>query len=108
MARSLADRTLQDVLAAFAAASPTPGGGSACAAASAIGMALLCKARGGRGVAQHALADIEAQLIDAIDGDAGAYMESSRPRAPQDSEAERALRTAAIQVGAASRDRECR
>jgi len=95
----LADRTLQDVLAAFAAATPTPGGGSACAAASAIGVALLMKAAAVAGLPRHTLAGLEAQLIDAIDDDARAYMDfiAARKR-PRQSEAEQALRTAGIQL----------
>src|SRR5689334_19347852 len=49
-------------------------------------------------VPHHALAAIEAQLADAIDDDATAYQDVlAARRQPRDSDAERALRTAAIQ-----------
>ena len=38
---AFADKPLREVLDAFSAATPTPGGGSACAAAGAFGTALL-------------------------------------------------------------------
>lgn len=99
MASSLADRTLHDLLSAFAAAVPTPGGGSACAAASAMGVALLMKAAAVASVPQHALTSIEAQLVDAIDGDARSYGDViTAQRQPRDSQAERTLRTTAIQL----------
>jgi len=98
VARNLLDQTLREVLSAFAAAIPTPGGGSACATASAVGVALLMKAALVAGVPQQTLAGIEAQLADAIDGDAAAYRDVLAARKqPRDSEAERGLRTAAIQ-----------
>ena len=98
MARILVDRTLHDVLSSFGAAVPTPGGGSACAAASAMGVALLMKAASLAGAPLDTLAGIEARLVDAIDDDAEAYqgVMTARKR-PRDSEAERAVRTAAIQ-----------
>ena len=99
MASRLADRTLHDVLSAFAAAVPTPGGGSACAAASALGVALLMKAASVAGVSQDTLAGIEAQLVDAIDGDARAYSDViAAQKQPRDSQVDRALRTTAIQL----------
>ena len=98
MASSLVDRTLQDVLSAFAAAVPTPGGGSACATASAMGVALLIKAAAVAGVPQHTLAGIEAQLVHAIDDDASAFGDViAAQKQPRGSQAERALRTTAIQ-----------
>ena len=99
MASLLADRTLPDLLSAFAAAVPTPGGGSACAAASAIGAALLMKAASIAGVPQDSLVGIEAQLVDAIDGDARAFGDVMAARKqPRDTQAERTLRTTAIQL----------
>jgi formiminotetrahydrofolate cyclodeaminase len=96
---SLGDKSLRDVLEAFAAATPTPGGGSACAAASAIGVALLMKAAAVAGVAEHTLAGLKTQLVDAIDGDARAYMDViAARRQPKQSEAERAFRAAGIQL----------
>jgi methenyltetrahydrofolate cyclohydrolase len=95
---ALSDRTLHEVLSAFAAAVPTPGGGSACAAASAMGVALLIKAAAVADVPQQTLAGIEAQLVHAIDDDAAAYQDvMSARKQPRDSQEERALRTAAIQ-----------
>ncbi len=99
MASRLADKTLHDVLAAFAAAAPTPGGGSACAACAAIGVALLTKAASVASIPRHTLAGIEEQLIEAIDDDAAAYQHVMAARKqPRDSQAESALRTAAIQL----------
>jgi len=98
VARTLADRTLHELLSAFAAAEPTPGGGSACATASAIGVALLTKAALVAGVPHHRLAGIEAQLANAIDEDAKAYGDVMMARRqPRDTEQERDRRTAAIQ-----------
>jgi formiminotetrahydrofolate cyclodeaminase len=57
------------------------------------------KAAAVAGVSQPALAGLEAQLIDAIDDDARAYMDVIAARKqPRQSEAERALRTAGIQL----------
>jgi formiminotetrahydrofolate cyclodeaminase len=96
---SFADKPLREVLAAFASASPTPGGGSACAAAAAFGTALLRMAAAIAGVDQQSLGRIEERLIDAIDADALAYRYViSAQRQPKDTEAERGLRTAAIQL----------
>jgi formiminotetrahydrofolate cyclodeaminase len=98
VARILVDRTLHDVLSSFASAAPTPGGGSACAAASAMGAALLMKAASIAGVSPDKLAGVEARLVDAIDDDAAAYQAvMAARRHPRNSEAERAGRTAAIQ-----------
>jgi formiminotetrahydrofolate cyclodeaminase len=99
VADSLADKTLPDILSAFSAAVPTPGGGSACAATAAMGVALLMKAAAVAGVPQNTLVGVEAQLVDAIDGDARAYGEViAAQKQPRDSQAERALRTSAIQL----------
>ena len=96
---SFADRPLKEVLDAFASASPTPGGGSACAAAAAFGTALLRMAAAIAGVDQQSLGRIEERLIDAIDADAVAYRYVvTAQRQPQDTAAERGLRTAAIQL----------
>jgi formiminotetrahydrofolate cyclodeaminase len=63
-----------------------------------MGVALLMKAAAVGGVPQHPLAVIEAQLVDAIDDDAGAYRDVIAARKqPRASQAEGALRTAAIQ-----------
>ena len=42
----LIDRTLRDLLSAFSAPDPTPGGGSAAALASAVGVSLLMMVAG--------------------------------------------------------------
>jgi formiminotetrahydrofolate cyclodeaminase len=82
----LIDRTLRDLLAAFSAPDPTPGGGSASALASAVGVSLLmmvaglAKTRNGSdddraalATASGALASIRDELAAAIDADAAAY-----------------------------------
>ena len=98
MARILVEQTLHDVLSSFASAAPTPGGGSACAATSAMGTALLVKAASIAGVSPDTLAGVEARLVAAIDADASAYQAVMTARKqPRDTEAERAGRTAAIQ-----------
>lgn len=98
MARILAEKTFGEVLSSFAAAVPTPGGGSACAMASAMGVALLMKAGAVAGASGHQLAGVEAQLVEAIDEDAAAYQEVMAARKlPRKSEADRVARTAAIQ-----------
>jgi formiminotetrahydrofolate cyclodeaminase len=96
---SFADKPLREVLDAFAAASPTPGGGSACAAAGAFGTALLRMAAAIAGVDQQSLTRIEERLIDAIDADAVAYRYViTAMRQPQDTAEERGLRTVAVQL----------
>jgi len=96
---SFADKPFREVLDAFASASPTPAGGSACAAAGAFGTALLRMAAAIAGVDQQSLVRIEERLIDAMDGDAVAYRYViAAQRQPKDTEAERGLRTAAIQL----------
>ena len=96
---AFADKSLKEVLDAFSAPSPTPGGGSACAAAAAFGTALLRMAAAIAGVDQQSLQRIEERLIDAIDADAVAYRYViTAQRQPKDTEAERGLRTAAIQL----------
>ena len=99
MARILVDQTLHGVLSSFASAAPTPGGGSACAATSAMGAALLMKAASIAGVSSDTLAGVEARLVDAIDDDAAAYQAVMTARKqPRDNEAQRSARTAAIQL----------
>jgi formiminotetrahydrofolate cyclodeaminase len=64
-----------------------------------MGVALLMKAAAVAGVPQQTLGGIEAQLVDAIDEDARAYDDVMTARKqPRDSQAERTLRTAAIQL----------
>jgi methenyltetrahydrofolate cyclohydrolase len=109
---SLTDRPLRDVLSDFSSGAPTPGGGAACAAASAMGAALLVmgaslvKTRTGSSVdraaldaAQPVLADLQRRLTDAIDADPLAYSHVIAARAqPHSSDIERAARTSALQA----------
>ena len=82
----LIDRTLRDLLSAFSAPDPTPGGGSASALASAVGVSLLmmvaglAKTRNGSdddraalAAASTALASVREALASAIDADTAAY-----------------------------------
>jgi len=99
VAQTFADRSFRDVLAAFGSPSPTPGGGSACAAAAALGTSLLRMGAGIVNMDQQSLLRIEERLIEAMDADAAAYTYViAAQRAPKDTDAERGLRTAAIQV----------
>jgi formiminotetrahydrofolate cyclodeaminase len=99
VAPTFADRSFRDVLAAFGSASPTPGGGSACAAAAALGTSLLRMGAALANIDPQSLTRIEERLVDAMDADAAAYMcVIAAQRAPKDTEAERGLRSAAIQI----------
>jgi methenyltetrahydrofolate cyclohydrolase len=82
----LVEQTVRDILASFSAPDPTPGGGSASALASAVGVSLLmmvaglAKTRNGSdddraalAAASAALAAIRDELTAAIDSDAAAY-----------------------------------
>lgn len=84
----LVEKPLGELLAAFAAPSPTPAGGSACALASAVGASLLsmvaCLPTTGSGsdldrtalsAATRALTGVRHRLADAIDADATAFEE---------------------------------
>ena len=107
----LADKSVRDLLAAFASADPTPGGGSASALASAVGVSLLMmvaslqKTRSGSDedraalvAAAASLGDVQQQLVQAIDADAAAYDQVvAAYKQPKGSEFEQATRTAAIQ-----------
>jgi len=107
----LTDRTLRDLLVAFAAPDPTPGGGSASAVASAVGASLLImvaglpKTRTGSDDDRAALAGaataltaVQQQLTEAIDLDAAAYDQVvAAYRLPKGGEAEQTSRAAAIQ-----------
>src|SRR4029453_3508678 len=107
----LIDRTLRDLLSAFSAPDPTPGGGSASALASAVGVSLLmmvaglAKTRNGSdddraalAAASAALAAIRDELTTAIDTDTAASDQVvsayKRPKATPD---EQQTRTSAIQ-----------
>src|SRR5439155_21997797 len=82
----LTDKSVRDLLAAFASSDPTPGGGSASAVASAMGASLLLmvaalpKTRHGTDEDRAALAGaaaalvgVQQQLVEAIDADSVAY-----------------------------------
>src|SRR5262245_49500199 len=82
----LIERSLGDLLSAFSAPDPTPGGGSASALASAVGVSLLmmvaglAKTRNGSdddraalSAASATLAAIREELTSAIDADTAAY-----------------------------------
>ena len=111
MSSSLADRTLRDVLEAFASPAPTPGGGSAAALAGALGSALLVmvaslpKSRNGtsdeRAILDEAratLGDVQARLLALADRDAAAYdLVVAAFRLPKGTDDEKAARAAAIQ-----------
>ena len=82
----LIDKSIRDLLGALSSSDPTPGGGSASALASAVGVALLTmvaalpKTRSGSdddraalARAADALPGVRQQLMDAIDADTAAY-----------------------------------
>ena len=108
---ALVDRSLRDLLAAFASSDPTPGGGSAAAAASAIGASLLMmvaglpKTRNGSEAERTALTSalitltrLQAHLADAIDADTAAYDQVvAAYKQPKATAAEQTARKAAIQ-----------
>ena len=108
---ALADQSVRDLLTAFSAASPTPGGGSAAALASAVGASLLMmvaglpKTRTGSADDRAALApaggvlaDIRKRLTDAIDADTAAYDQVvAAYKLPKASADEQSARKAAIQ-----------
>jgi len=99
VAQTFADRPFREVLAAFGSASPAPGGGSACAAAAALGTSLLRMGAAIVNMDQQSLMRIEERLVEAMDTDAAAYMYViAAQRAPKDTDAERGLRTASIQL----------
>lgn len=108
---SLVEKSLRDLLAAFASSDPTPGGGSAAAAASAIGASLLMmvaglpKTRTGSEAEKTTLTSagiwltrLQAQLTDAVDADTAAYDQVvAAYRQPKATPPEQASRKAAIQ-----------
>lgn len=107
----LADKSLIDVLDAFASSNPTPGGGSAAALSGALGASLLAmvaglpKTKTGAAEEREALdaARVEIlkarqQLVELIDRDAAAYdLVVAAYKRPKATDAEKAARTAAIQ-----------
>ena len=108
---NLVDVSLRELLASFASSDPTPGGGSASAAASAIGASLLMmvsglpKTRNGTEADKAmlawtliALTGIQAQLTDAVDADTAAYEQVvAAYRHPKGTDLEKAVRKTAIQ-----------
>jgi len=111
MPRALLELSVRELLAAFASADPTPGGGSASALASAIGTSLLMmvaalpKTRSGSEEDRAALAAVSAaligiqqQLIEAIDADSAAYDGVvAAYRYPKSTPEEQAARKTAVQ-----------
>ena len=107
----LTSQPLRDVIAAFASAEPTPGGGSASALASSVGASLLLMVarlektrnqsdddRTALTFAASSLEGIQHQLTTAIDADSSAYGQVvSAYRQPKATEAEKAARKAAIE-----------
>jgi formiminotetrahydrofolate cyclodeaminase len=107
----LVEKSLRDLLAAFASSDPTPGGGSAAATASAIGASLLmmvsglAKTRTGTSedrseldAARAELSRIQSELAAAIDADTAAYdAVVAAYRLPKATEADQTARKTAIQ-----------
>ena len=107
----LVDQTVRDILASFSAPDPTPGGGSASALASAVGVSLLMMVAGlaktrigsdddraALAAASAALAAIRDGLTAAIDSDAVAYDGVvSAYKLPKAAPEEQQTRKAAIQ-----------
>jgi formiminotetrahydrofolate cyclodeaminase len=111
----LTDKPFRDLLAAFSAPDPTPGGGSASALASAVGVSLLemvarlPKTRSGSAedhralqAAAAALEGLRQELTDAVDTDASAYTRVVGALGlPRSTEHELLTRRAAIQEATA-------
>ena len=107
----LTNKSVRDLLAAFASSDPTPGGGSASAVASAMGASLLLmvaalpKTRHGTDEDRAALAGaaaalvgVQQQLVEAIDADSVAYdAVVAAYKLPRASDPEQTARKAAIQ-----------
>ena len=107
----LVDKTVRDLLDAFAAPTPTPGGGSAAALSGAVGASLLAmvaamsKTRSGspedRDALDRALPainDLRARLTALVDRDAASYdAVVASYRLPKGTDEEKAARKAAVQ-----------
>lgn len=107
----LTDRTVHELLAAFRASDPTPGGGSAAAVSGAVGASLLTMVAGlpkpGASTVEeiqqlHAAgarcSDLAVRLETLIDRDSDAYdMVVAAYRMPKGTEEEKAVRSARIQ-----------
>lgn len=109
---AFAKMTVEDFVSQLASASPTPGGGSASALAGAMAAAMVemaCNLTVGREkfrdveeelqVVLARASDLRKQMLDAVDEDTQAYdAVSSAYKLPRNTDAEKAERTAAIQV----------
>lgn len=107
----LADQSVRDLLTAFSASEPTPGGGSASALASAVGASLLLMVCGLQKTRRNsdedraaleraagALVDVRLRLTEAIDEDTRAYDDVvAAYRLPKGTAEEQASRKAAVQ-----------
>jgi len=110
---TLTDRSVRELLDAFAASTPTPGGGSAAALAGAVGASLLAMVarlpsspaasdadRARLEDAGARCAALKDALIGFVDADSAAYdMVASAYRLRKDTADEKAARSAAIQDG---------
>ncbi len=108
----MTNRTVEDFLAAVAAPTPTPGGGSVSALAGALAAALsrmvagLARGKKGYEAIERELAEIEtkaeavqARLVALVDEDARAYEAVlAAMRLPKNSQADKAARVEAMQV----------
>jgi formiminotetrahydrofolate cyclodeaminase len=113
MPDKLVDKSISQLLEAFASSAPTPGGGSASALAGAVGASLLMmvaslpKTRHGSNedraalsAAKEALSPAARELAGLVDRDADAYDGVvAAYRLPKSSDAEKAARRQAIQRG---------
>jgi formiminotetrahydrofolate cyclodeaminase len=107
----LTQRPLTDVLAAFRSPDPTPGGGSACALAGAIGASLLAMVGGLPNArtkddedvlrvrtSSHRCTELAEQLTALVDRDSEAYaLVVGAYRLPKSTDAEKSARSARIQ-----------
>lgn len=107
----MTEKSVRDLIAAFASPDPTPGGGSASALASAVGASLLMmvsalpKTRAGSdddrtalNGASKVLAGVQQQLVEAIDADSVSYdAVVAAYKLPKSDEREQAARRTAIQ-----------
>jgi formiminotetrahydrofolate cyclodeaminase len=108
----LRSKRFDELLTAFSAPTPTPGGGSAAALAGALGVSLLAMVAGlpkarrneesdraALGEARAALAALQDRLLALADDDSAAYDEVVAAfRRPKDTDEQKAARSAAIQA----------
>lgn len=107
----LIDKSVRELLEAFASSAPTPGGGSAAALASAVGASLLQMVaalpktrantdgdRAALAAASAALTAAREQLMEAVDADSGAYDQVvAAYKLPKGTDVEKATRKSAVQ-----------